>query len=47
MSGAQATHSGMLLQFRTLWAKGMTRETVQAPSLGLNDLIAPGEEPLT
>lgn len=47
MNEAKATHSGMLLQFRTLWEKGMKRETVKAPSLILNDFIALSEETLT
>jgi hypothetical protein len=47
MNEAQATHSGMLHQSRTLWAKGMRGETVEARTLSLNDFIAPGEVTIT
>jgi len=43
----KSTHPGMLFQFRALWLKDMTRETVKALSLKLNDLRDPGEETIT
>ena len=46
-SEAKATHSGMLLQFRTLWTKGMTVTTGRCVSLRLNDLRTLVEETFT
>jgi hypothetical protein len=44
---AQATHPAMLHQSPALWAKGMTGETVQAPTLSLTDRCTPGEVTFT
>jgi hypothetical protein len=47
MNEEKSTHPGILFQFRALWPKGMTVETVQDLILRLNDFIVLGEETIT